>query len=373
MSIRLGIIGAGSIGEVHAKATEAAGQTVVAVADPNREAANRLATMLDGMPSRDCQARGCVVYDNATSLLADDSIDAAIVCVPNRWHRELAIEAMCAGKDVLLEKPMGLDASQCQETIKVADQTQRLLQIGMVHRHSAVGQAARKVVESVDLGKIYHAQAHLYRRRGVPGLGGWFTDKRLSGGGPLVDIGVHVLDLVCWLLDFPSIQRVSGKVYSHFGRRMGDYVYESMWAGPPKLDGVCDVEDSAHALIYFEGGGTLDLQVSWALNRPGDSRREESRIGLFGDRGGMAFELGGDHLTVASERYGRNVDTRVMLPEIDPFVEQATRFAACVESRATPLATGIQGMRVMAILDAIYQSSESNRDVAIAFPPTTDE
>jgi predicted dehydrogenase len=233
----------------------------------------------------------------------------------------------------------------------------------MVHRHTAVGQAAKKVVETGDLGEIYHAKAHLYRRRGVPGLGGWFTTRGLSGGGPLVDIGVHVLDLVCWLIDFPPIGRVSGKVYSHFGRRLQGYVYESMWAGPPKLDGVCDVEDSAHALIYFAGGGTLDLQVSWALNRPGDSRREESLIGLFGDRGGMTFELESDHLTVASERYGRNVDTRVMLPEIEPFVEQAASFAACVESREMPLATGAQGMQVLAILDAIYQSSQANRDV----------
>ena len=355
MSIRLGIIGAGSIGKVHAEAAEAAGQTVAAVADVNLEAAGKLAATLAGAKA----------FASAESLLADTAIDAVVVCVPNRWHRELACAALRAGKDVLLEKPMGLNAAECQQVIDVAAETGRLLQIGMVHRWTAVGQAARDVVEAGDLGEIYHAKAHLYRRRGVPGLGGWFTTRQLSGGGPLVDIGVHVLDLVCWLMNFPKIERVSGKVYSKFGKRMQGYVYESMWAGPPKLDGVCDVEDSAHALIYFAGGGSLDLQVSWAINRPGDSRLEESLIGLFGDRGGMTFELQSDHLTVASERYGRNVDTRVMLPEVEPFVRQAARFGRCVESREEPLATGTQGMRVLAILDAIYQSSEANRDVVL--------
>ncbi|MEO2049728.1 MAG: Gfo/Idh/MocA family oxidoreductase [Pirellulales bacterium] len=371
MSIRLGIIGAGSIGEVHAKAALAAGQTVAGVADVNLEAATRMVAMLEETPvtgsisGSSGGASGCRAYASATQLLADDSVDAVVVCVPNRWHCEIASEAMRAGKDVLLEKPMGLNAAECQQAIEVAAQTERVLQIGMVHRHTAVGQAAKDVVEAGDLGNIYHAKAHLYRRRGVPGLGGWFTTKQISGGGPLVDIGVHVLDLACWLMDFPHIQRVSGKVYSQFGKRMQDYVYESMWAGPPKLDGVCDVEDSAHALIYFAGGGSLDLQVSWAMNWPGDSSEEENLLALFGDRGGMTFKLESDHLTVASERHGRNVDTRVMLPEIDPFVRQATSFAACVKSREMPLATGEQGRLVLSILDAIYQSSQADQDVVL--------
>jgi predicted dehydrogenase len=365
MSIRLGIIGAGSIGEVHAEAAVAAGQTVAAVADVNREAAIRLAAALDGQQSRGQPSCGCRAHDSAASLLEDDSIDAVVVSVPNRWHRELAIEAMRAGKDVLLEKPMGLSAAECQQTIEVAGETGRILQIGMMHRWTAVGQAAKNAVATGDLGEIYHAKAHLYRRRGVPGLGGWFTTREMSGGGPLVDLGVHLIDLTCWLMDFPKIERVSGKVYSYFGKRMRDYVYESMWAGPPKLDGVCDVEDSAHALIYFEGGGTLDLQVSWAINMPGDSRKEASRIGLFGDRGGLTFEMGGESFTLAEERHGRNVDTRVWLPEVEPFVQQAVGFAACVESREAPLATGSQGKKVQAILDAIYESSQTNRDVVL--------
>jgi predicted dehydrogenase len=353
MAIRLGIIGAGTIGPVHAAAAAAAGQTVAAIADVRAEIAAHLAESFDG-------AKALV---SPQQVFDDPSIDAVVIGVPNRWHRELAIAAMEAGKDVLLEKPMGLNAAECRQIEEVASATGRILQIGMVNRYTAVGQAAKRIVDSGDLGTIYHTKAHLYRRRGVPGLGGWFTTKRLSGGGPLIDLGVHLVDLSSWLVGFPRVQRISGKVYSWFGKRMEDYVYESMWAGPPKLDGTCDVEDSAHALIYFEGGGTLDLQVSWAINMPGIGIDQESLMGLFGDQGGLTFEMDGDHLNLAAERHGRNTDSRVMLPEVEPFQQQAAAFAHSVESRQAPTSTGAQGQYVQSILDAIYESSEAGREV----------
>ncbi len=355
MSIRLGIVGAGTIGEIQAIAAKAAKQTIAGIADVDKSRAHELAT----------QFTDATVTDNPQVLLGDPTIDAIVVCVPNRWHKELAIAAMRAGKDVLLEKPMGMNAAECQEINDTAISTDRILQIGMANRFTAVGQAAKELISSGDLGEIYHAKAHMYRRRGVPGLGGWFTTKELSGGGPLVDVGVHVVDLACWLMGFPKAQRVSGKVYSYFGKRMKDYVYENMWAGPPKLDGVCDVEDSAHALIHFEGGGTLDLNVSWAINMPASDNQGKGRMGFFGDQGGMTFELSGDHLNVATEQHGRNVDTRVILPEMDPFLSQATEFAKCVETRERPCATGQHGQIVQSILDAIYQSSETNQEIVL--------
>ncbi|NOZ40923.1 MAG: Gfo/Idh/MocA family oxidoreductase [Planctomycetes bacterium] len=355
MSIRLGIIGAGSIGEVHAKAALEAGQKVACVADVDLDKAKLLAAEYEG-----CQATAEV-----KELLADESIDAVVVCVPNRWHKDLAIESLRAGKDVLLEKPMGLNVAECAEINAVAAETKRLLQIGLVYRLSSVGQAAKSVVESGDLGTIYHAKAHLFRRRGVPGLGGWFTTKDVSGGGPLIDLGVHVIDISTWLMGTPTPKRVSGKVYSHFGKQMKDYVYEEMWAGPPKLDGICDVEDSAHAMIHFEGGGSLDLQVSWAINMPTPNMESAETIALFGDRGGLSFKLQGNHVDVASQRYGRNVDTRILLTETDQFTEQARAFAACVESRQTPITPGEHGQYVQAIIDAIYESSATDREIQL--------
>jgi len=356
MSIRLGIIGAGTIGAVHANAAFGAGQTVARIADVDLGKAQMLAAKYEG-----CQATG-----QSKEVFADESVDAVVVCVPNRWHKDLAIAAMQAGKDVLLEKPMGLNAAECAEINAAATETRRILQVGMVYRYSAAGQAAKAVVESGDLGTIYHTKAHLFRRRGVPGLGGWFTDKEMSGGGPLIDIGVHIIDIASWLKGFPVSRRVSGKVYSHFGKRMKDYVYEDMWAGPPKLDGVCDVEDSAHAMIHFEGGGSLDLQVSWAINMPTPNMASAETIGLFGDRGGLTFDLLGEYVDVATESYGRNVDTRILLTETDKFVEQARAFAQSVKSRHTPAATGEQGLYVQSIIDAIYESSQSDQEVTLS-------
>jgi predicted dehydrogenase len=357
MSIRLGIIGGGTIGEVHAKAAVEAGQTVARIADVDLGKAQLLAAQYD-----DC-GDGCQATDQSQDVFADTSIDAVVVCVPNRWHKDLAIEAMRAGKDVLLEKPMGLNAGECAQINAVAIETGRILQVGMVYRYSAVGQAAKAVVASGDLGNIYHAKAHLLRRRGVPGLGGWFTTKEMSGGGPLIDLGVHIIDITSWLMGFPASRRVSGQVYSHFGKRMKDYVYEDMWAGPPKFDGVCDVEDSAHAMIQFEGGCSLDLQVSWAINMPTPNMASAETIGLFGDRGGLTFKLGGEHVDVATESHGRSVDTRILLTETDQFIEQARAFAQCVESRQTPTATGEQGLFVQSIIDAIYESSRKNQEI----------
>lgn len=355
MGIRLGIIGSGAIGEVHAKAAHAAGSTVACIADLDLNKAEILAKEYDG-----CQAT-----EKAQEIFDDPTINAVAVCVPNRWHKEMAIAAMRAGKDVLLEKPMGLNATECAEINAVATETQRILQVGMVYRCSAVGQAAKAIADSGDLGEIYHAKAHLYRRRGVPGLGGWFTTKELSGGGPLIDLGVHIIDMTSWLMNFPKVERVSGKVYSHFGKRMEGYVYESMWAGPPKYEGACDVEDSAHAMIHFEGGASLDLQVSWAINMPTPNMATAETIGLFGDQGGLTFKLGGEHVDVAAESYGRNVDKRVLLSETEQFVEQAKSFAQCVNSRETPPATGEQGLYVQTVLDAIYESSQANREIAL--------
>ncbi len=355
MTIRLGIIGAGSIGKVHAKAANEAGTTVARIADVDLPKAKELADKYEG----------CIASDDPKELLFDEDIDAVAVCVPNRWHKELAIAAMRAGKDVLLEKPMGLNKSECEEINAVAAETKRVLQVGMVYRYSAAGTAAKDVIESGGLGTIYHAKAHLFRRRGVPGLGGWFTTKELSGGGPLIDLGVHIIDITSWLIGFPTPKRVSGKVYSHFGSRMKDYVYEDMWAGPPKLEGVCDVEDSAHAMVNFEGGCSLDLQVSWAINMPTPNMESAETIGIFGDKGGLTFSLFGEHVDVATEQYGRNIDTQILLTKTDQFVEQATAFAHCVKTRETPRATGEQGYFVQSIIDAIYESSETDQEVKL--------
>ena len=352
--MRLGILGAGAIGEKHAEAAAAAGVQIARVVDQSADRAKELATAHNAQHS-----------DQAGSLWDDAQVDAVVIGVPNCFHKPLAAEALRAGKHVLLEKPMALSAEECDELIAIAKETGKLLQIGYTHRFTAVGQAAKRIADSGDLGEIYHAKAHLYIRRGIPGLGGWFTNKSMSGGGCLIDLGVHLIDLVSHLMSHPQPVAVSGKAYSKHGVKMRDYVYESMWAGPPKYDGVFDVEDSAHAMVTYASGATLDLQVTWAADLP-TGALPDSLIGLFGDQGGLTFELFGDHVRLAHQIAGRNADSKLALPAADQMALQMADFAAATaEGRHGVGATPEQGRAVQAVVDAIYASSEKNQPITL--------
>lgn len=352
--MRLGILGAGAIGAKHAAAAVAAGVDVAAVVDRVGDRASALAGEHGAWSGADPRL-----------LLDDPAIDAVVIGVPNCFHKPLALEAMRAGKDVLLEKPMALTAAECDEVCAAVEETGRVLQIGYAHRFTAVGSGAKGVVESGALGEVYHAKAHLYLRRGVPGLGGWFTTKAMSGGGALIDLGVHLVDLALHLMGQPKAVVVSGKAYAKFGVRMRDYVYESMWAGPPNFEGVCDVDDHATAVVTFDSGATLDLQVAWACNLPAGTV-PDSMVALLGDRGGLSFELFGDHLLLRSEVAGRNADAKLALPAADQMALQMSDFAEAVATRRAGVgATPAEGRRVQAIIDAVYNSSAANAPVSV--------
>lgn len=345
MTVSVAIVGAGSIGQKHALAAKAAGACVGYVIDPDQQRAKALADEIGAEHATDVAA-----------ALGDPAVDSIVVCVPNCFHKDLAIEAMQAGRHVLLEKPMALNESECQEVNDVAEATGRVLQLAFVHRYTGVGQVAKQVVAAGTLGTVYHAKAHLHFRRGVPGLGKWFTNRRLSGGGALIDVGVHLVDLAMHVLDFPEVESVSGQVYAKFGSKMDRYVYDNMWAGPPNLQGVFDVEDSAHAFVRFANGSTLDLHVAWAGNFP-ETSVPTSMMGFFGERGGITFELFGDHVNQSFEEAGALVDTRLTVPDTDPFRDQFVDFLKGIESGSCCGPSGLQGQVDQSIVDAIYQAS----------------
>ena len=353
MSIKLGIIGAGAIGNVHANAAKNAGSTVVGFADVN-EAAAKAAAQQHGAK---------IATGKIDELIGSDEIDAVVIGVPNKFHKPLAIAAAEAGKDILLEKPMALTVKECQEINAAVKKHKRILQMGMVQRYSSVAVTSQQFMKKKRLGNIYHAKANIYRRRGIPGLGGWFTTKALSGGGPLIDIGVHIIDLAMYLMDFPKPVRVSGKVYDNFGKDMKKYLYEGMWAGPPNYKGTFDVEDAAHALIRFEGGLTMEVNATWAMNFPDGSVQD--LVGFFGDKGGLTFTLGGSSVKIATEQDGHNVDLSPKLRSANGFEDEHRDFANNVKKRKEPHASGERGEIVLSILQGIYESSEKDREVEI--------
>jgi predicted dehydrogenase len=356
MSIRIGIIGAGTIAEHHATVARRCGLSVAGFADIVPERARRLAAKFEGADG----------VGDAAELLARPGVDAAIIAVPNAAHKACAIQALQAGKDVFLEKPMALNTEECDQIMAAMEASRRLLQVGFVCRHAPTTAAARAFIEAGRLGRIYQAKAIQYRRRGIPGLGRWFTTRSLSGGGALIDLGVHLIDLVLHLTGHPRARAVSAACTSTFGSPIERYRYTSMWAGPPDPRGTFDVEDGVCGHVRFEGGLLLEVNITWAANLPEGVMK--NGIVLLGDRGGLYFDVWGREVVLATEEQDRLVDVQPQLPEGDAWMaaweSQCRSFAEAVERRAAPAATAAHGRAVQAIIDAMYRSSSEGREVA---------
>ena len=343
--MKLGVIGGGAVGKKHADAIRAAGDEVAYVVDVKAATGHEFAQAYD--------ARFC---ESPEPLWEDPSVDAVVIAVPNFLHKTIAIDALRAGKDVLIEKPLALNRQECEQIGNVVDETARVLQVGFVHRYTGVGKEAKRLIDTGSLGEIYYAQALLCLRRGVPGLGRWFTNRQLSGGGCLIDVGVHLIDLALYLLDFPEVHDLRGQTFGNFGVRMGDYSYEEMWSGPPDLGGICDVEDAVQAWIRFANGAVLDLHVAWAGNYP-NKWMPTSCVTLCGTQAGIAFELFGSEVQQTREQNGQVVDQTFPVVDSDFFLEQYLDFRNSVQSRIVRQADHRQAGRTQEIVDAIYRCS----------------
>lgn len=357
MAFNLGIIGAGAIGNVHADTATRAGVPVAGVwdIDPAKGAT---------FGGKHRSARVCKSVDE---LLAMKEVAAVVVAVPNNDHATVAIQALEAGKTVFLEKPMAMNTAECDRILAAIDRTKGRLQMGFVCRGTPASRAVKQFIQAGRFGNIYHIKCSLYRRRGVPGLGGWFTTKAKSGGGPLIDLGVHVLDLALYLAGNAKPQRVSGVAYANFGKRMKDYVFTEMWAGPPKLQGVCDVEDHATALIRCAGGVTIELNVTWAMNVT--ESKLANGMTVFGDQAGCFFPIFGREFTIATEAEQRVAD---LTPELQggnaehlAWDEQYRMFRELVLNGTPPHADAHAGRAVQSVIDALYESSARSQEVDV--------
>ena len=348
--VRIGIIGCGAIGSVHADAfAKIADAEVTALCDIVPEKLKEKAE----------RHKVAKTYTDYHQLLADPEIDAVSVCMPNFMHGPIATDAFKAGKHVFLEKPMALNAKIGQEIIDARDASGKLLQMGMMWRQGAESVAVKEAVDSGRLGEIYQIRVKLIRRRGIPGLGGWFTTKALSGGGGLIDIAVHFLDLAMWISGCWNPTRVSAKTYSKFGTPMKDYHYISMWAGPPKYNGVFDVDDYAAGFVRFGKKTTLSFEVAWAANA-----EDESWIELLGTKGGV--KVGTERTILRTEVDNRIADVELFFNrKNDRFALEMEKFIAAIQGKGKVAATGEEGLIVMKLLDAIYRSSELDQEVEI--------
>ena len=349
--VKIGIIGMGAIGAVHADAFSANSNDaeIAAICDIN-------ADRLKAMGEKYKVGKLCSDYKE----VLNSDVDAVIVSVGNALHKVTACAALKAGKNVLLEKPMAMNSKEAAEIVASADKSKKILQIGMVNRQRGDIQLARKYVTDGLLGDIYHMRAVLIRRRGIPGLGGWFTTKAMSGGGPLIDIGVHWFDAAMFISGHWNPSSVSAMTYSKFGSPMKNYKYVSMWAGPPKFDGVCDTEDYASGFARFGKNASMSFEIAWAANA-----EDESYVEILGTKGGIKV-FSSKNPRLLTEFNGNIANVELLIPEAgNPFQLQAKKFIDACRGECPSEVPGKQGLVNMKLIDAIYESGVKGKEIAI--------
>ncbi len=333
--IKVGIIGLGWPGREHLKGyLQSARAEVVAVCDANEELASGIARE-HNIP---------FVYSDHKAMLQAGEVEAVSVCLPNFLHAPISLDALRAGCHVICEKPPALDAKQARSLANAAKKGGLTLMYALCQRFTGAAKLVKDYVEKGELGDIYFGRAVYHRRRGIPlGTQSWFTDKKRSGGGALIDIGVHALDTAWWLMGSPKPVAVSGSAYRKFEHTLPKGTH-------------FDVDDSAFGLIRFDTGATLILECSWALNLSGGSVTQ-----IAGSKGGIEM----NPLKILTERDGVQIDITPHVPDTNAFAGQTDHFLACVQTGRTPLMGPEQGVQLMQMLDGIYQSAATGREVRI--------
>jgi predicted dehydrogenase len=343
-SLRVGVVGLG-IGKAHLRGYQSHPRAkTVAVCDINQ--ANLQAVGEEfGIDGR---------YTDLDEMLEREELDVVSVCTPNCLHAPQSIRALEAGCHVLVEKPMATSAREAAAMIRAAQKVDRRLMINFSYRFNQDSYALKAQVDKGLLGDVYFARTVWHRRRNVPKLGGWFGQKGQSGGGPLIDLGVHRLDLALWLMGYPQPEWVMGGTYDRLLTRIAR-----------RERAKADVEDMAVGLVRFTNGATLEIEASWASNRK-ENQHMETR--LYGTKGGMVqFNLNATYqfsAEICTEEPGGMFTKVLVAPDVD--VPSAMgHFVDCI-LRGRPHMAGAQdGLKVMQILDAIYKSARTGKPVHI--------
>ena len=304
------------------------------------------------------------LYTDEKKMLEElPEIDAVSVCTWNCAHAPCTIMALEAGKHVLCEKPMAMNAEEAEKMLETAKRVGKKLMIGFVRRFGNDTAVTRDFIDNGNLGEIYYAKATYLRRHGNPG--GWFGDKSRSGGGPLIDLGVHVMDLTRYLMGNPKPVSVFGATFNKLGDRPGVRKKASSYRsiGATGAD-TCDVEDAVVALVRYDNGAVLNLEASFTLN----IKEPVGKVELFGTRGGVTlkpeFELYTD-----MNGYLANVqlDYPTALSFEGLFQNEINYFVDALLNDVDTYPIAEDGIVIMKMIDAIYKSANTGSEVKICF------
>lgn len=291
--------------------------------------------------------------------LDDPEIEAISVCTPNYCHSEISIAALEKGKNVLCEKPAARTYAEALEMQKAQQKYGKVLNIGVVNRFNYAVNKMKEIIDSGELGDIYHVYASFRSHRSIPGLGGDFTTKSVAGGGVLIDWGVHFLDIVMYCCGDPEAKSVSSEKFSKLGVDKENYVYEGMWAGPPKLDGTYDVEESIVGVVRTEGP-VISFNGAWAQN----IGENEMYIDFMGDKGGIRLHYG-KHFVKYSVENGMLSETTYKYQASNMFQNEINAFLDCIDSGEVLPSTINTNILTSKLMDAIYRSSDEHKEIIL--------
>ncbi len=346
-SVNVAVIGAGAIGLDHiASYQKHPAARVVVVAENNAE-----------------RGREAISHFHVPDLVADyrevlarADVDVVSIALPTYLHASAALDALRAGKHVMIDKPIATNARDAAKIIALARQKRRKVMVGQNQRFAGANQIIRQQVLAGKLGDVYHARGVWQRRSGIPRIGSWFTQKKFAGGGCTYDIGVHALDLAMHMLGDFKPAAVSGQTFAKFGPRgLGDGTWGRSEVDPNKP---FDVDDFCIALVKMKSGRTVQLEVSWAATQ---EQHDVNGVQLYGTEGGASTNpprvyrpVDGGYETV------HLTPAPVLVPD-----NRMVHFIDYVLGNAEPYVRLEESLAVQKILDAIYESSRTGREVRI--------
>jgi len=347
-TLKVGVIGVRGIANSHFPGwRDSPYAEVVALADVDGEVLRKQG-----------EAQGIsLLYQNPQDLIANPDIDIVDVCTPNMYHAPLSIAALDAGKHVMCEKPLAPTPDEVREMIKARDRSGKLLMTAQHFRFDGASRALKAEIDNGALGDVYHARSWMLRRSGAP-TRPTFVEKKHSGGGPCIDIGVHILDLTLWMMGHPKPVAVTGVTQDKLRRLPGAF---SNWGGP--IPPNWDVEEFAAALVRFDTGATLILEVSWLLNHP-KTHGEDMQMWLYGDRGGAHWPE--NLLLKTDNKTKQHFDIQLQnKPGGEPHALECMAFAEAIVNGAPSPVPPEQSLDVITILDALYRSAETGSEVRL--------
>jgi predicted dehydrogenase len=347
-TLKVGVIGVGGIAGTHFPGwKESPDAEVVALSDLVPETLNRVA-----------DAQGIALrYEKPEDLINNPDIDIVDICTPNMYHAPLAIAALNAGKHVLCEKPLAPTPDDIRQMIEARDKSGKLLMTAQHFRYQGTAKALKAEIESGILGEIYHARSWMLRRAAAPTRPG-FIMKQHSGGGPCIDIGVHILDLTLWMMGNPKPVTVTGVTQAKLAHIPGAF---SIWGGAIPSDKF-DVEDFAAAFVRFENGATLVLEVSWLLHHK--TTGEDMQMWLYGDKAGAHWPSNELLMTNNATQQQTNMQL-VRAEQGEPHAKECIAFADAVANGKPSPVPAEQSLDVITILDGLYRSAETRREVVL--------